>query len=245
MKKGLFFLLCWLVPHFLWATPTALEILRRVDQNLTTGNLVTISSFVIHGARKSRTIKVQTWTQGRKRSFSEYLAPPREKGTKMLKIENNLWTYYPRADRVVKIAGHMLRQAVMGSDLSYEDMMESNRLAEDYVGVLEGEIRFMDRSCWILGLEAKKQNTAYQFRKLWVDQERFLSLKEELYAKSGKLLKIVEIREVFRAQERWYPRKVRFKDVLKKGEGTEIHIHNIDFETKIPASRFSKAALRR
>ncbi len=245
MKKGLLFLLCWLVPHFLWATPTALEILRRVDQNLTTGNLVTISSFVIHGARKSRTIKVKTWTQGRKRSFSEYLAPPREKGTKMLKIENNLWTYYPRADRVVKIAGHMLRQAVMGSDLSYEDMMENNRLVEDYVGVLEGESRFMDRSCWILGLEAKQQNTAYQFRKLWVDQERFLSLKEELYAKSGKLLKIVEIREVFRVQERWYPRKVRFKDVLKKGEGTEIHIHNIEFERKIPASRFSKAALRR
>ncbi len=245
MKKGLFFLLSWLVPHFLWASPTALEILSRVDQNLTTENLVTITSFIIHGVRGSRTIKVQSWTQGRERSFSEYLAPPREKGTKMLKIENNLWTYYPRADRVIKIAGHMLRQSVMGSDLSYEDMMENNQLVEDYVGVLEGDDLFMDRSCWILRLKAKRNNVAYPSRKLLVDQERFLPLKEELYAKSGKLLKIVEIREVFHAQERWYPRIIWYKDVLKKGDGTEIHIHDVEFDAKIQPSRFSKAALRR
>ena len=245
MKRGYFFLLSCLIPHFLWATPTALEILNRVDQNQTSDNLITTSSFIIHGVRGSRTIKVQSWTQGRERSFSEYLTPPREKGTKMLKIEDNLWTYYPRADRVVKIAGHMLRQAVMGSDLSYEDMMENNRLVEDYMAVLEGEAFFMERSCWILRLQAKRKNIAYQFRKLWVDQERYLALKEELYAKSGKLLKKVEIREVFPVQERWYPRKVWFKDVLKKGDGTEIHVHDIEFDAQIPDSRFSKAALRR
>ncbi len=64
-------------------------------------------------------------------------------------------------------------------------------------------------------------------------------------AKSGKLLKIVEIREVFLAQERRYPRIIWFKDVLKKGEGTEIHIHDIEFDAQIQPSRFSKAALRR
>ena len=74
----------------------------------------------------------------------------------------------------------------------------------------------MDRSCWIFRLKAKRKNVAYPSRKLLVDQECFLPLKEELYAKSGKLLKIVEIREVFHSQVRWYPRIIWFKDVLKK-----------------------------
>ena len=50
-------------------------------------------------------------------SYTEFLSPPREAGTKMLKLQDELWTYTPATDRVIRISGHMLRQSVMGSDL--------------------------------------------------------------------------------------------------------------------------------
>ena len=230
-----------------WAeTPlTAEQILQKIDQNRISNNMISTSSFIIHGVRGSRTIKAKSWAQGTHRSFTEYLDPPREKGTKMLKIEDELWTYYPRADRIVKIAGHMLRQSVAGSDLSYEDMLENSDLASVYESKIEGETEFLNRPCWILTLKAKHNDAAYQARKIWVDQERFLQLKEELYTKSGKLLKVIETQEMFQIQDRWYPKKLRFKDVLKEGKGTEFHIHTIEFDAEIPDSRFSKAALRR
>ena len=44
---------------------------------------------------------------------------------------------------------------------------------------------------------------------------------------------------------RWYPKRMIFKDILKKGKGTEFIIDDIQFDVNIPESRFSKAALRK
>jgi len=82
-------------------------------------------------------------------------------------------------------------------------------------------------------------------RKLWVDQSREIPLKEELYAKGGKLLKKLELKDVTKIQERWFPKRMIFKDMLKKGEGTEFIFQDIKFDQDIPEHIFSKAALRK
>jgi outer membrane lipoprotein-sorting protein len=94
-------------------------------------------------------------------------------------------------------------------------------------------------------LTARTPAVAYHQRKLWVDQEREIPLKEELYAKSGKLLKRMELTDVERIAGRWFPKRLIFKDVLKAGKGTEFIIEEIEFDTAIPPDLFSKAALRR
>ena len=106
------------------AEENAEAILKKIDENRVSGNKVILSEMIIHGRRGSRTVRIKSWIQGTEKSFSEYLDPPRERGTKMLKLGDQLWTYYPASDRIILIAGHMLRQSVMGSDLSYEDMLE-------------------------------------------------------------------------------------------------------------------------
>jgi len=224
---------------------TGEEILRRVDENQIAGNRIVISAMVIHGRRGDRTLKLKSWIQGEEKSFSEYIAPPREAGVKMLKLEDQLWTYYPSTDRTIKIAGHLLRQSVMGSDLSYEDMMEDSELATAYEAVIFAEETFKDRPCWILNLTASKDDVAYQSRKVWVDRERFVPLREERFAKSGELLKTMEITRVSFEQERWVAMHMIFKDALKNGKGTEFIVEAIEFDADIPEYIFSKAALRR
>ena len=112
--------------------PSGDWVLKRVDENIGSDNKVSTGEMVIHGRRGSRTIKSKSWLQGMYKSFTEYLAPAREKGTKMLKLEDQLWIYMPSTDRTIRISGHMLRQSVMGSDLSYEDFMEDPELNKLY-----------------------------------------------------------------------------------------------------------------
>ena len=99
--------------------PTGDWILKKLDENAVSDNKIMVANMIIHGRRASRTIKAKSWVQGTAKSFTEFLAPAREKGTKMLKLKDELWTYTPETDRTIKISGHMLRQSVMGSDLSY------------------------------------------------------------------------------------------------------------------------------
>lgn len=221
------------------------DILKKVDENRAAGGKVILSEMIIHGRRGSRSVRVKSWIRGTEKSFSEYLDPPRERGTKMLKLGDRLWTYYPGSDRIILIAGHMLRQSVMGSDLSYEDMMEDPTLLGNHAAALSGEETLLGRPCLILDLEAKKADAAYPRRRLWVDKERFTVLKEELFARGGKLLKTTTVESVRRFGKRWVPDRVRFKDALKEGQGTEFVIIEVEFDAAIPDILFSKASLKK
>src|SRR5512135_772515 len=98
--------------------PSGDEILVRVDRNMFSDKKISVSRMVIHGRRETRTVQSKSWQRGTSESYTEFLSPAREKGTKMLKLTDMLWEFSPSTDRTIMISGHMLRQSVMGSDLS-------------------------------------------------------------------------------------------------------------------------------
>ncbi len=224
--------------------PDANAILNKVEKNMSSDNRVFESTMIIHGARASRTITSRTYSVGDKEAFTEYLSPAREQGTKMLKLQKELWIYSPSTDRTIQISGHMLRQSVMGSDLSYEDMMDDRKLTDIYDAKVTATEIVDSRKTYILDLTAKVPDVAYFSRKIWVDAERYVPLKEELNAKSGQLLKRLTLSDVKMIDGRWFPETVIYKDMLKQGEGTEFRITSIKFDQKIPDYIFTKAALK-
>jgi len=244
MKKLLFLLFIFSTSIYA-QNPSGDEVLKRIDLNMSSKNRIFTSNMIIHGRRTSRTIESRTWSVGDSKSFTEYLAPAREQGTKMLKDDDKLWIFSPSTDRTIQISGHMLRQSLMGSDLSYEDMMEDNYLINKYNAVVIDEEIYNDRNCWVVELNAKTEDVSYQLIKMWVDTQRYIPLKEELYAKSGKLLKRMDLSDVVNLQGRWFPKKIIFKDMLKRGEGTEFVITDIKFDQQIPEHIFTKASLRK
>ena len=222
------------------------EIIKKIDFNLNSKNRFMKSKMIIHGRRASRTIVSKSWVVGVNKAFTEYIYPVREAGSKMLKIDDRLYIYSPQTDRIIQISGHMLRQPVMGSDMSYNDILEDKPLNDIYKATLEGEELINERKCYIVYLEAIIEGLAYPKRRAWVDVEYFLPIKEELYAKSGKLLKSSSMDGIRKIQDRWFPTVFIFKDELKKGsQGTEWIIEEISFNVDIPNSRFLKSNLRK
>ena len=225
---------------------TVQDIIKAMDDNLNAKSRILTSRMIVHGRRSSRTIESRNWVVGIDQAFTEYLSPPREAGTKMLKLGDKLWTYSPQTDRVIQISGHMLRQSVMGSDMSYNDMMEDRTMEELYEATLEGSVMIDGRDHWIMFLEAKVKGLSYPKRRAWIDKEYLLPMKEELYGKSGKLLKTSTMEGIKKVQGRWFPSRFIFKDELKRNsKGTEWVIDDIKFDVDIPASRFSKSKLRK
>jgi outer membrane lipoprotein-sorting protein len=220
-------------------------ILSKVDQNIIARNRISEAEMIIRGRHVDRTVRSISWIKGTETAFTEYLAPPRERGTKMLKQKDNLWTYFPRTDRTVSIAGHLLNQSIMGSDLSYSDLMEDPKLQNIYNAKIVGEETLLDRRCWILDLVAKEKEVSYYKRKIWVDKERFIVLKENRYALSGRLIKTTEVKKIEKIDGRWVPVKIIFKDQLKSGEGTEFNLISIKFNDEIPDYVFTKANLKK
>ena len=220
------------------------DVLKNIDKNMSADTRIIESTMVVNGKRNVRTMTSKSYTMGDEKSYTEYLSPARDKGTKMLKLGDELWMYSPSTDRTIMISGHMLRQSVMGSDLSYEDSMEDRKLEEMYTPKITGQETVDGRSCYVMELTAKVNDVAYHSQKLWVDTERFIPLKQELYAKSGQMLKRITLSDIRKVDGRWFPMKMNYKDVLKDGDGTDWIITDIQFNKAIPEHIFSKASLK-
>lgn len=224
--------------------PTGKSVLDKVDANMSAKTRVMTTKIEISGSRITRTMVSKSYTVGDEKAYTEYLAPVREKGTKMLKLGNQLWIYSPTTDRTIQISGHMLRQSVMGSDMSYEDMMNDTPLLERYKADVTAEETIDGRKCWVVTLTAIKPDVTYFTQKMWVDQERYIPLKVDLFAKGGKLLKRTTMSDIKKVQGRWFPMSFVYKDMLKDGDGTKMTVQEVQLDGNIPENYFNKGNLK-
>lgn len=124
-------------------------------------------------------------------------------------------------------------------------VMEDRRLQNDYDAEVVGEEKSGERLCRALMLTAGRADVACHSRRICMDKERFVSLREERYAKSGKMIKTTKVKNIRRIDGRWFPVEIVFKDELKAGEGTELIVGSVEFNADIPDYIFSKASLRK
>ncbi|MCK8824146.1 outer membrane lipoprotein-sorting protein [Fuchsiella alkaliacetigena] len=222
---------------------TAEEIMERVDENEYLESARMEAKMIIEDRGRETIKEMYSYTKG-ENSLSEF-TNPRDRGTRYLKLGDDLWMYFPAAEDLVSISGHMMREGMMGSDFSYEDIMESQRLTELYNFELQGEEVINGRDTYVVSAVAREDKDAsYYQRKIWIDQERFVILKEEYFSTGGRLLKVMEVKEVkeFPGQ-RWFPVEVVMNNKLKAESKTTLQIKELDFDYDIPESKISLETL--
>jgi outer membrane lipoprotein-sorting protein len=225
--------------------PSADDLLRSMDQNLQYETRTSVTRMEVVDSRRTRSYTMQSYARGASDGAMEYLAPEREKGTKMLKLGDELWLYMPRAERVQKISGHMMRQGMMGSDMSYEDMMASATFAEMYTAEVTGEAELDGRACWTLLAVARDDSVTYPKRQFWIDQEWLIPTRQELYALSGMLLKTWTMSEPVLVEGQWVPMRMVITDELKAGSKTVLVIESLEVGVALEDEVFSKRWLER
>ncbi len=68
-------------------------------------------------------------------------------------------------------------------------------------------------------------------------------MKEELYARSGKLLKTLTVDGIETFKSRYYPTEITMEDMLRKNSRTRMVVKAIDFDIPIPDETFSERRL--
>lgn len=238
---SLLLLILLLDPSIASAQPSPEEILRRIDSNIMISSArMTARMSIQYSNGEIRTMEFNSWSQGTDRSFLEFTSPARDAGSRFLRIERDrMWIFLPRVGKSIRIQGHMLRQGLMGSDFSFGDASENPSMVEDYSAVVEGEEIFNDRPTYVLHLQARRDDLAYPSRRIWVDSEQWLPLKEERYAKSGKLLKTMILSDVRRVGGRWYPFRMELNNALQADTSTILEILEMELDIPVPAHIFT------
>jgi outer membrane lipoprotein-sorting protein len=219
---------------------TPREILERVDANMTIQTSRSTARMIItYREGDVRELEFRSWAEGVDRSFLEFTAPARDAGSRFLRRADAMWIFLPRVGKSVRIQGHMLRQGLMGSDFSYGDASENPSMVDDYDAVLEREETVDGRPAYVVYLTAKRRDLAYQGRRIWVDTERWIPLKEEMFARSGKLLKTATFGDVRRIGDRWYPFRIEMDNALQTDTRTTLEFVELTFDVDVPSDIFT------
>lgn len=227
-------LFCLLCMPFSLAAITAEDIIRTMDgmqtfeTSYSNGSIKTTDRFGI----KQSTFKA--WSQGSSDSLIEFTSTA-ERGQKILRTKGSLYLFYPDAEELIRLQGAALRQSVLGSDLSYEDMTEEKNTLDDYTVMLEGSEIVNGRDCHVLTLTAKTRQAAYPIQKIWVDTETYLVWKASYSTAQGRLLKEMEVLSTIVVGDRTLPKESRIEDKMKRDSSTIMALDTL--EVNIPLDR--------
>ncbi|MDR2898661.1 MAG: outer membrane lipoprotein-sorting protein [Spirochaetaceae bacterium] len=226
------------------ADTSAAEILKRVDDNEVHTSVKYEGEMIIEYQNRRYVKSMNAWGRENSDSFIEF-TNPEDQGTKYLKRSGRLYVYSPDNEEVMLISGHMLKESMMGSDLSYEDTVNNATLTDRYTPTLIGTETWNGREAWILDLTAKTKTESYPKQKLIVDIENNDLLHYELYALSGAKLKEYNLIRSEIIGGRRYPVESEMRDLLRKGSKTTFILKNVELDITIADSVFSMRNLER
>ncbi|KPL06870.1 hypothetical protein AMJ86_06815 [bacterium SM23_57] len=223
------------------AAITPQEVLDRIDQQLYLPSAKYQASMeIVYGPGDVRVSDMVIYTQGTDTARIIVKSPARDKDTEFLRRGKSLWIYFPRNQRTLLIQGHRLREGMMGSDFSYEDMTESSTLLDDYSAEFlpdpaKGELKML--------LTAKIPDVTYYQRRVTVDTLHWIPKQVDLISKSGKVLKESILDQVKKINGQWIPMRTVMRDLLKQNTRTTMTITSIDVGIKHPDDFFARRSL--
>lgn len=238
---GMFALLGFLVAPALPAQ-SAQEIIQKLEAAQTPTFASIQGSLSLKDRFGDRTITFQSKSRGEDKMLIEFTSDA-ELGQKILRLGKDLYLYYPDADKTVTLKGSALGDSVLGSDMSYEDLTGNKSLLESYEVILQGSETVLDRDCWVIALKAKVREVAYEAQTLWIDKELNVTRQAHQFARSGRLLRTMQVLEVKKFGPYTLGTRTVLADQLRRGTSTTFVLDQADLTTPVPDATFSMREL--
>lgn len=218
------------------------EIIKKVDENFRGKNIYMQLNMKVVSMGHERVMKMQSYSQGTKKSFVKIIYPPKDEGITFLSLDREMWQYVPKIERIIKIPPSMMLQKWMGSDITNDDMVKQSSIVEDY------EPKIIKREGRVVTIElTPKENAPVVWGKiiLNIDTETYTSHKDIFYDEEGKEVRFFIYKNVKKVGNYFIPTYWRVEASDAKGRYTEMVIEEVEYDTKISEEYFTKSALKR
>ena len=203
-----------------------------------------VMTMIIHRPDWERTMTMRAWTKGDDRSLVRVLEPRKDRGNGTLTDDNNMWSFSPKVNRVIKIPSSMMGQSWMGSDFSNKDIARADDIVKMY-----------DHS--ILGVEEADDVTIYEIESIPYEDAAVVWGREVLkirsdhvvtehrfYDQDGVLVKTLSSLEIGEMGGRTIAMRQRMTKEEEPEEWTEIQVVSVDYDIELADSLFTLSNLR-
>lgn len=165
---------------------TGEQIINKVNDLMNQETIYSKSNMtIVTTSGATRTFEYESWSKNfGEKNLIRYLAPTRVKGqaTLMLNHADDIWMFFPRTQRVRKLATHAKKQKMEGSDFSYEDMGSGDAFIKDFTAKRLKDEKIEGYACYKLELiRNKDSDLSYSRLIIWVIKENFVPIVIDYY----------------------------------------------------------------
>jgi outer membrane lipoprotein-sorting protein len=217
---------------------SAVDIVRKVQANQIFETSKVRGRMTVVDRFGTKVTTFVSYSRGAFDSLIEFTSAE-EKGQKILRTRDEIYLFYPGAEELVRLQGAAFRDAVLGSDMSYEDLTGGKTLLDSYEVSLDGRETVDGAECVRIAMQAKSRNVAYPRQTLWVDPVLWSPRKVQQFSLSNRLLKEMRLSDFRQVAGRMVAMRIVLEDKLKKNSSTEFVVEDIAVGIPLDPALFS------
>ena len=201
-------------------------------------------TMIIHRPDWERSMSMQSWTEGEKRSLVRVTEPRKDRGNGTLMDGNRMWTFSPKVNRIIKIPSSMMSQSWMGSDFSNKDVSRSDSVVNDFDHSILNEKEIDGHIVYEIQSIPHEDSAVVWGRQVLEIRDDYIMLEQRYYDQDDELVKSLRTLEITEMGGRTVASVQRMGKVDAPDEWTEIRIGSVEFDVELRDSLFTLSNLR-
>lgn len=201
-------------------------------------------TMTIHRPDWERSMSMDSWTQGEKRSLVRVTAPRKDRGNGTLMDGNNMWSFSPKINRVIKVPSSMMSQSWMGSDFSNKDISRADDIVEYYDHTLLSETEVDGHVVYEVQSVPHEDAAVVWGKEVLVVRDDHVLIEHRFYDQDGELVKALRTLEIGEMGGRTVAVRQRMEKADAPDAWTEIIVDAVEFDVELSDNVFTLSNLR-
>ncbi len=201
-------------------------------------------TMTIHRSDWERSMTMRAWTEGDDNTLVRVTEPRKDAGNGTLMLDDNMWTFSPKINRVIKVPSSMMSQNWMGSDFSNKDISKTTDIIDQYDHTLTDQREEDGHQIYTIESIPHEDAAIVWGKEVLVIRDDWVLLEQQFWDQDGVLFKAMKASDIKVMSGRTVAAKLRMGKLETPGEWTELQTLEINFGVEIGSNVFTLSNLR-
>ena len=220
---------------------TAVNLLKKIDELYRSDNSISTMKMSIVTPNWQRTLEMQSWTIGMDDTFIRILSPKKDRGVATLKKGREMWNYFPKINKVIKVPPSMMMGSWMGSDFTNDDLVREVSLVKEY----HVEQKDQGDNHQLILIPKESTVTVWARIEILVKKETLLPIEQSYFNERGEKVRSMYFSDIREFSGKKLPSKMSMIPHNKKDHKTVIEYVELEFNTTMDVDIFTLRNLKK
>ena len=215
--------------HVVGAAPSeadAAEIIQRMQDLYRGESSRAEMSMTVETPDYQRTMTMSSVSRGTEDMIIRIVSPRKDRGITTLKREQEMWNFFPKINKVIKVPPSMMMGSWMGSDFTNDDIVQETELVDEYALDLE-----VDGDNYVVTLTPREQTVTVWGKIIYViDSATLLPVEQSFFDERGEKIRVMRFLEHRDFDGMTLPAVMELVPLNKPGHKTIVRYDSLELD---------------